>query len=70
MALAYGYMYIIFTRLSIIYETIYGFSQGLIGLTYLGIGKYDMITYGKDINRCPGIGTIVGPVFTGILSDR
>lgn len=38
LALAYGYIWIIFTRMNIMYGTVYGFSQGAVGLTYLGLG--------------------------------
>jgi multidrug resistance protein len=39
LTLIYGYMYIILTRMNEIYATVYHFSSGDIGLTYIGIGK-------------------------------
>jgi predicted MFS family arabinose efflux permease len=34
----YGYLYMLFTTIPAVYEEIYGFSQGTVGLAYLGIG--------------------------------
>ncbi|MCJ1314967.1 hypothetical protein MMC15_000281 [Xylographa vitiligo] len=53
LALGYGYMWIIFTRLNLIYENVYDFSQGAVGLTYLGVG----------------VGTVLGILLVGTLSD-
>lgn len=39
LALGYGYIWILFTRMNIMYGTIYHFSQGAVGLTYLGVGQ-------------------------------
>ncbi|RMD43858.1 hypothetical protein DV735_g1188, partial [Chaetothyriales sp. CBS 134920] len=38
MAIIYGYLYLLFTTLTSLFESKYGFSQGSVGLTYLGIG--------------------------------
>ncbi|RMZ78217.1 hypothetical protein DV738_g4024, partial [Chaetothyriales sp. CBS 135597] len=38
MAIVYGYLYLLFTTLPTLFESKYGFSQGAVGLTYLGIG--------------------------------
>jgi len=38
MSLIYGILYILFTTFPQVYEGIYGFSPGITGLTYLGIG--------------------------------
>ena len=43
LALGYGYMWIIFTRLNLIYENVYDFSQGAVGLTYLGVGQFSYL---------------------------
>ncbi|KAJ5628149.1 hypothetical protein N7490_010377 [Penicillium lividum] len=53
-ALVYGYLYLLFTTISEVFEDQYGFSQGSVGLAYLGIG----------------IGSIIGLVFLGATSDR
>ena len=50
----YGYPYLLFTTITIVFEAEYGFSQGTVGLTYLGIG----------------IGMFVGLGIFGTLSDR
>ncbi|KAI1762806.1 fluconazole resistance protein 1 [Hypoxylon sp. FL1150] len=50
----YGYMYLIFTTFTTVFEGQYGFSSGASGLSYLGLG----------------VGFIAGLVFTGIVSDR
>lgn len=38
MAIVYGYLYLLFTTITEVYESNYGFSQGTVGLTYVGIG--------------------------------
>lgn len=38
MAIIYGYLYLLFTTLTEVFEGNYGFSPGAVGLTYLGIG--------------------------------
>jgi MFS family permease len=53
-AIIYGYLYLLFTTISDVFETQYGFSQGSVGLSYLGIG----------------IGSIIGLVTLGATSDR
>ena len=54
MAVVYGYLYLLFTTLTLVFERDYHFSQGNVGLTYLGIG----------------IGSLFGLVIFGALSDR
>lgn len=54
MAVVYGYLYLLFTTITEVYETRYHFSQGSVGLTYLGIG----------------IGSLFGVVIFGLASDR
>ena len=53
-ALVYGYLYLLFTTITKVYEGNYGFSQGTVGLTYLGIG----------------IGGLFGVITFGFVSDR
>ncbi|OQD69968.1 hypothetical protein PENDEC_c028G00550 [Penicillium decumbens] len=50
----YGYLYLLFTTISDVFEGQYGFSQGSVGLSYLGIG----------------IGSLLGLVVLGATSDR
>ena len=38
MAIVYGYLYLLFTTITEVFEQRYHFSQGAVGLTYLGIG--------------------------------
>jgi multidrug resistance protein len=54
MALTYGYLYLLFTTLTDVFESVYHFPPSLVGLTYLGIG----------------IGLIAGMALFGMLSDR
>ncbi|KAJ5938153.1 hypothetical protein N7454_004495 [Penicillium verhagenii] len=53
-ALIYGYLYLLFTTISEVFEDQYGFSQGSVGLSYLGIG----------------IGSLIGLGTLGATSDR
>ncbi|RMZ91059.1 hypothetical protein DV736_g1697, partial [Chaetothyriales sp. CBS 134916] len=54
MAIVYGYLYLLFTTLTDVFESKYHFSQGSVGLTFLGIG----------------IGSLIGLVVFGGTSDR
>lgn len=38
-ALVYGYIYVLAATMTEVFEEVYGFGQGPVGLTYLGIGK-------------------------------
>ena len=38
-SIAYGYMYILFTTLTPVFERTYDFSQGAAGLSFLGLSK-------------------------------
>ena len=53
-AVIYGYLYLVFTTLSEVFEKSYGFSTGMIGLCFLGIG----------------VGIMVGLVGFSAMSDR
>lgn len=52
-AIIYGYLYLLFTTMSGVFERNYGFSPGDVGLAYLGIG----------------VGSVAGLVFQSICSD-
>ena len=54
MAVVYGYLYLLFTTITDVYEKQYHFSQGSVGLTFLGIG----------------VGSLFGVAIFGIASDR
>ena len=54
MAIVYGYLYLLFTTLTVVYEGVYGFGPGVVGLVFLGIG----------------VGSILGLFIFGALSDR
>ena len=53
-SVVYGYLYIVFTTLTEVFQTTYHFSQGAAGLSYLGLG----------------IGFVIGLVTFTFLSDR
>ena len=42
-AIIYGYMYVLFTTMTAVFEQMYGFSQGTVGLTYLGMGLGELV---------------------------
>lgn len=54
MAVVYGYLYLLFTTITEVFESTYHFSSGAVGLTYLGIG----------------IGSLFGLFIFGFASDR
>lgn len=54
MATIYGYLYLLFTTFPRVFRIQYGFSNGSVGLTYLGAG----------------IGAFFGLFFCGAVSDR
>jgi MFS family permease len=54
MAIVYGYLYLLFTTISAVFESLYGFSQGQVGLAFLGIG----------------VGSLIGLLLFGSTSDR
>ena len=54
MAIIYGYLYLLFTTFPRVFETQYGFSNGSVGLTYVGTG----------------VGAFIGVIFCGAVSDR
>ena len=54
MAVVYGYLYLLFTTITVVFELEYGFTQGTVGLAYIGIG----------------VGMFVGLTLFGFLSDR
>lgn len=53
-SVVYGYLYLLFTTITEVYESVYHFSTGLAGLSYLGIG----------------IGMFLGLGIFGATSDR
>lgn len=54
MAIIYGYLYLLFTTITQVYENVYGFSTGLAGLSYLGLG----------------VGMVLGLAVFGSTSDK
>lgn len=50
----YGYLYLLFTTITSVFEEQYNFSQGSVGLTYLGLG----------------VGSLTGLLILGATSDR
>ncbi|KAI1342749.1 MFS general substrate transporter [Xylariaceae sp. FL0016] len=53
-SIVYGYLYLVFTTSTSVYERLYGFSSGEAGLTFLGIG----------------IGMLIGLISVGFASDK
>ncbi|KAL4808632.1 major facilitator superfamily domain-containing protein [Aspergillus unguis] len=53
-AVSYGYLYLMFTTITSVFEQQYGFSQSLAGLAYLGFG----------------IGSFVGLIISGVLGNK
>ena len=53
-AVVYGYLYLLFTTMTSVFQQQYGFSQGSVGLAYLGIG----------------VGSLIGLAILGGISDR
>jgi MFS family permease len=53
MGVVYGYLYLLFTTLTLVFQNQYGFSSGNVGLTFLGIG----------------VGSMLGLVIFGLVSD-
>lgn len=50
LAIAYSYLYLMFTTLTEVFEDTYDFESSVVGLTYLGIGIGSMIgQYGMDM---------------------
>lgn len=54
MAMVYGYLYLMLTTFPRVFQDQYGFSNGSVGLTYLGVG----------------VGSIFGLALCGVVSDR
>jgi Major Facilitator Superfamily len=54
MAMVYGYLYLMFTTFPRVFQGQYGFSNEIVGLTYIGVG----------------VGSFFGLIFCGIASDR
>jgi len=54
MAIVYGYLYLLFTTFPRIFQGQYGFSNGSVGLVYIGVG----------------VGSFFGLIFTAAVSDR
>lgn len=54
MAVVYGYLYLMFTTITVVFQTQYGFSSGIVGLAFLSVG----------------IGMFIGLAIFGALSDR
>lgn len=53
-ALTYGYLYLMFTTMTEVFQDTYGFGTGIVGLAYLGIG----------------IGNLIGAGYISATSDR
>jgi MFS family permease len=52
--ITYGYLYLLFTSITIVFQQSYGFSSGMVGLVFLGLG----------------VGSMAGLIFFSISSDR
>jgi hypothetical protein len=54
MAVIYGYLYLLFTTFTVVFQEQYNFSTGSSGLTFIGMG----------------VGSLIGVVFLGVASDK
>jgi predicted MFS family arabinose efflux permease len=54
MGINYAYLYLCFTTFPIVFQEVYGFSEGISGLAYLGLG----------------LGSMIGLAFIGKYSDK
>lgn len=54
MAIVYGYLYLMFTSITEVFEETYGFSTSIVGLVYIGLG----------------VGSMSGMVYFSAVSDR
>ena len=70
-ALVYGYLYIILTTITPVFESNYGFRENTSGLLYLGIGQLTNVNLKSSFktDKLPGIGMITGIIICGITSD-
>jgi multidrug resistance protein len=69
-SVVYGYLYVVFTTITEVFEEGYHFSQGVVGLTFLGIGRWKakMISW-RQLTRTSGVGMFLGLLIFGGLSD-
>lgn len=69
----YGYLYLIMTTITEVFERVYGFSEGSAGLTFIGLGKlYDNSTKPCAISLIfcyLGVGCVVGVFFCQATLD-
>ena len=70
-ALVYGYLYIILTTITPVFESNYGFWENTSGLVYLGIDQLtnNSLKISFKTDRLLGIGMIIGIMICGITSD-
>ena len=70
-ALVYGYLYVILTTVTPVFESNYSFRENTSGLVYLGIGQLTNVSWksSSKTDKLPGIGMITGIIICGITSD-
>ena len=72
-ALIYGYLYIILTTITTVFESNYGFQESTSGLVYLGIGEATNPVHpwstGNGPNGDSGVGMVIGIILCGFTSD-
>ena len=70
-AVVYGYLYLVFTSETEIFQSLYGFSEGSVGLIFLGVGKYNATALLNQIrnNKLLGLGALTGVVLCSATSD-
>jgi multidrug resistance protein len=54
MAIVYGYLYLMFTSMTVVFEEYYNFSTSLVGLSFLGLG----------------VGSMLGLTYFSMVSDK
>lgn len=65
-----GYLYLIFTTETQIFESLYGFSEGNVGLVFLGIGEWTYYSVSNyiHIDECTGLGALIGVLLCSVAS--
>ena len=72
-ATVFGYLYLLFTSLTEVFQQAYGFSTGEVSLTFLGIGVASMVRSKEisiELTMAPGIGMTAGMFLCKASLDR
>lgn len=70
MSVTYGYLYIVFTTITEVYENVYGWSTGIAGLAFIGLGEqHHRVVDGPQLTLT-GVGMLLGMIAFGATSDK